>query len=103
MAGSLFLAPWAMGAVGSGLKPQQTQGGVPKATTSSFGVVKPDGSTITVSGGVISAAHDSSTVTSVSVSAPLTSTGGKTPALGLGSLSWKNISSAARAGGLVGN
>jgi hypothetical protein len=43
---------------------------MPLATTSAFGAVKPDGTTITISGGVISAASGGGTVTSVGLSMP---------------------------------
>jgi Chaperone of endosialidase len=62
---------WAGPATGSAAAPTfraLVAADLPLATTSAFGAVKPDGSTITISGGVISAvASGSGTVTTVSV------------------------------------
>ena len=52
---------------------------VAAATTGALGVVRPDGTTITISGGVISAASVPGGVTAVTGSAPIASTGGTTP------------------------
>jgi hypothetical protein len=52
---------------------------VPTATTSVLGLVKPDGTTITISAGVISAAGGG--VTAVTGTAPIISSGGTTPAI----------------------
>ena len=54
---------------------------VPTATTAALGLVKPDGTTITISAGVISAA--SSGVASVTGTAPIVSSGGSTPAISI--------------------
>ena len=65
---------------------------VAAATTGALGVVRPDGTTITISGGVISAASVPGGVTAVTGSAPIASTGGTTP----------NISVAAATTGALG-
>lgn len=52
---------------------------LPLGSASAFGAVKVDGTTIVATGGVISAAGGGGGVTSVTASAPLTSSGGATP------------------------
>ena len=56
---------------------------VPTATTSVLGLVKPDGVTITVAAGVISAVSGGGTVTAVTGVAPIASSGGTTPAISI--------------------
>lgn len=58
--------------------------GVNTATTGAVGVVRPDGSSITISGGVISATTGGGgTVTGVTGTAPIVSSGGTAPAISI--------------------
>lgn len=81
------------GLTGNSVLAETTSGGLltpsilPLATTGAFGAVKPDGTTITVSGGVISAATGGGgTVTSVGLALPSIFTVSGSPVTGTGTL-----------------
>jgi hypothetical protein len=82
-----------------GSVPLAELGNLPLGSTSTFGVVKADGSTITASGGVLSASSGSGTVTNVTGTAPVAvATGTTTPVVSVPAFV---ASGASHAAGLV--